>query len=764
MKNKNTLWRFVAILYSPMSAAFCLSDGIPDTQSLQTINNNRAALWSRNELYSEQQFDLTLGELEHGSHFDSFASAWPQTHTALANVPQTFESSLSQESLINRLGRVGSSTLEVLGPIGDAVAVGLWVDNMVQTFSQESSTRLDKAASIFSLVPLVGDELNLLSNDIKYFAAKEKIEEFESQTHYVFSDHSSEFYRFHHKKKDAIALLNKYDNHVLHSASMYVDHLLLEADTEYRRLTSAYDRQLSKQMARIDLELLKSIGHLSPNSNLHQPLCQNAQSSLTEIERCIHTEGPARIDDLINNLNADNYHALALNIHSKKRELVEIALHRLSTHRENIVKRLIERAKPHVASIITHSRINRSTLEFQVRQSGLREYANEVWGLDYLSEEQLKTATFEIRPARECWGVPAIVPGGVQASIDACKDSGPLYDTYHPKKDPELSELLLKKVEFNVEKHIASRVINGWSADLFRAQLINTTTAYISGQSSNKLFEELVSELANIQILSYQTSFKDYLESKGIDSSDPNVRNSWYQISRWYELLLTERPSGGVLDQIKQYEIFKHFIQPQFKLAISMSYIRSLNYSLPYPSVYSAANLRFYAPKMADILDDVMSQPSAHFERNFQSAIESIIEEAMKTTNTNQLQYLLGDLSLYLQIAQHQQSEFNVSLNSKHQLFNSTLSTPHLNYLSNEYQDETEQQLAYVVSHALWSQLADIKIALNEGNLESAIDQLGRVIKQEELTMLPHITHFLLVELEDWIELQIALEESVYEK
>ena len=81
---------------------------------------------------------------------------------------------------------------------------------------------------------------------------------------------------------------------------MYVDNLLLEADTEYRRLTSAYDRQLSKQMARIDLELLKSIGHISHNSNLHQSLCQNAQDSLTELERCIRIEGPARIDDLIN--------------------------------------------------------------------------------------------------------------------------------------------------------------------------------------------------------------------------------------------------------------------------------------------------------------------------------------------------------------------------------------------------------------------------------------------------------------------------------
>ena len=172
MTKKNDLWWLTAIVYSPLSAALCLSDGVQDTQSLHTINNDRASLWSQNERYAEPDFGTALGELEHNAHAQSFASAWPQTEKALANVPQTFESSLSQESLINRLGQAGSSTWEVLGPIGDAVAVGFWVDNMVQTFSEESSTRLDKAASIFSLIPLVGDELNLLSNDIKYFAAK----------------------------------------------------------------------------------------------------------------------------------------------------------------------------------------------------------------------------------------------------------------------------------------------------------------------------------------------------------------------------------------------------------------------------------------------------------------------------------------------------------------------------------------------------------------------------------------------------------------
>tara|TARA_B100001059_G_scaffold217372_1_gene236558 strand:+ start:1031 stop:3316 length:2286 start_codon:yes stop_codon:yes gene_type:complete len=761
MTKKLHLWRFAAIIYSPLSIAFCLSDGVQDTQSIDAINQNRITSWARDEVYSEPQFGIALGELEHDAHANSFSAAWPQTEQALASVPQTFESPLSEQSLFNRLGKAGSSTLEVLGPVGDAVAVGFWLDNMVSTFSNESSTRLDEAASVFSIVPLVGDELNLLSSDIKYFAAKQKIEEFEHQTHYVFANHSSEFARFHHKKEDAITLLNKYDNHVKQSASMYVDHLLLQADTEYRRLASAYDRQLSKQMARIDLELLKSLGHVSVDTNLHQPLCQDSYDSPSDLENCIRQQGPARIDHLINKLNSTAYHELALKTHTKKSELVDIALSQLAEHRQRLINGVRNRAKPHIIAMINQSTLNRGTLEFQARQSGLREYAKETWNIDYLSEEQLKTSTVEIRPARTCWGVPSVAPGGIQASIDACKNSGALYDTYHPKKDPELSDLLIKRVDFSIEKYIASRIINGWPAGLFRTQLINTANAYISGQRANKIFEELVSGLASVETLSYQTSLTDYLESKGIDSSNPNNRKNWYQISRWYELLLTERPGGGVLDQITQYEIFKHLIQPQFKLATSMSYIRSLNYSIPFPSVYSAANLRFYAPQMADILDDVISQPSAHFERNFQSAIDSITEKAMKATSANQLQYLLGDLSLYLQIAQHQQSEANSSLDSahQHQLFNSTLSTLHLSYLSQVHHDAIAFQVGGISNHELWSHLTEIKVTLSRGDIQTAVTQLGAIVKNNDFTMLPHINHMLLRELEDWIEIQLALEE-----
>jgi hypothetical protein len=760
MNLKTKVGCILTTLFSPFTASICFTDGIQDTQTIEAINGKRLITLSQNQLYSEHQFGSTLGELEHSSHAQSFSTAWPETEEVLRNVPTTIEGSLSGSALLGRLGSVGASTLEVLGPVGDTVAVGLWVENMVSTFASESTSRLDKVASIFSILPLVGDELNLLSNDIKYFAAKDKIAEFENQTHDVFSSFHSESSRFHHRKEDAIALIKKYDRYLVLAASMYVDHLLLTADTEFRRIASAYDRQLARQMARMDLEFLKTLGYISPDTNLHQPLCQDVASDSSSLRSCIQTKGPQRISHIIQQLNSSEHHDLSLKIYKAKKSLVEVALNRLTEQRARLINQISERAKPHITTMFVHSSLNRSNLEYQARKSSLREYAKEAWDIDYLTEEQLKTATFEVQPARICWGVPSVYPGGIQASIDACKDSGALYDTYHIQKDPELVLVINERVSFDVEKYVTARIIRGWPEGLLNVQLKNLAQNYIIGQKSNQVFESLLSRLSTVEVADFQTSLGEYLVSKGLDGSDPKQRKNWYQISRWYELILTERPRGGILSNITQYEIFHGLIQPIFEEAIAMAFIRDSHYIISFPSVYSAKNLRFLSPIMADIFDESMTKPASELDDSIEQAIALIMEKVAHTNTANELQYLLGDLSLYVQIAQHQQSEVNTgTLNgNNHQLFASTLSRLHTSYLLESHQQEIEQQIGYVKNHSLWIELLGISATLGRGDLDMAINQLGQMIRHDELTMLPYIDELLLQELEQWIELQIVLE------
>ncbi|MBS0044796.1 hypothetical protein KFE26_21245 [Shewanella sp. M16] len=748
-------------IFSPVASSLCFIDGTSDTQSLNDLNDVRLEAQYHQQFFSEAQFGSTLGELEHSFHQRLFSEAWPSTEEALKAVPVTAVSTLSGPALLNRLGHAGSSTLEVIGPVGDAFAVGAWAENMASTFSQESSSTLDKAASVFSIVPLIGDELNMLSNDIKYFAAKEKIAEFESQTHYVFNNHYADFDRFHHKKEDAIMLINKYDKYVRLAISMYSDHLLLAADTEYRRIASAYDRQLARQMARIDLEYLKVYGHISEQSNLNRPLCFDELQESANLLNCVKSQGQERIQSIIQQLSSVELSQLSLKIHEAKQSLVQTATNNLQRHRSLFVNAVMERAKHHIPLIYQYTGMNRRLLEEKARMSGLREYAKANWNVDYLSEEQLDTVTFEVKPARQCWGVPSVYSGGIQASIDACKDSGSLYDIYHVSKDKELVAVINKDLSFDVDSYVDQRINQGWEPGLLRSRLRNVAHAYVFGQIANKKFKMLMSQLSTISVLPYQITLTQYLNSKGFDASDSEQRTNWYQLSRWYELLKTQQPSGDFLSTIKQYEIFSVFIQPVFEQAIATAYLRDITYSIPYPSVYSAKNLRFYSPIMADTFELVIETSTAStMQVNLELAVDQIMQKVEEVNTANELHYLLGDLALFAQIAQHQQSEVNVlpASGNSPQLFNSTLSIMHRYYLNPTHRQSLIQQIAVLEQHTMWRDLSVVGSALSQGNLDSAIAQLGYVIKANDMAMLPHIKEALIQELEELIELYIMIE------
>ncbi|HDM8227576.1 TPA: hypothetical protein P0E37_002034 [Vibrio campbellii] len=760
--NSKLISSFVVLAaFSPATYSLCFIDGVSDTQNLNSFDSQRLEGQLHQQFFSEPQFGSTFGELEHSSQQQLFSEAWPSTDEALNSVPVASESALSAPAILNRLGQAGSSTLEVLGPVGDAFAVGVWAENMASTFSKESSTRLDKTASVFSIVPLVGDELNMLSNDIKYFAAKEKIEEFESQSHYVFNDHHPDFNRFHHKKEDAIKLINQYDNHVKASIEMYIDQLLLAADTEYRRIAAGYDRQLVRQMTRMDLEYIKVYGHISEQSNLNQPLCSEVGDNPTHLMNCVKSQGQARIELIAQQLSSSELNQLRLKLHEAKRSLVQTAMDNLEEHKETLRNDVIARAKHHIPQVYQYTRLNRHLLEERARKSGLREYAKENWNVDYLSEEQINTATFEVSPARECWGIPSVYPGGIQASLDACKDTGPLYDTYHISKDQELVDVIRKSLDFDVESYVETKVNDGWESGLLRTKLGEAAYAYVFGQLSNRMFETLVTQLSTIQVLSYQTTLTEYLNSQGLDANDPEQRKDWYQLSRWYELLLTERPSGGALSIITQYEAFRALIKPVFEETITMAYIRDIYYSIPYPSVYSAKNLQFYSPIMAKTFDKVVVGPDENAVlRSLNSAVTDIMQKVSEANTANELHYLLGDLALYAQIAQHQQSETHVltTAGNAPQLFNSSLSAVNRQYLNEAHLYALSQQVMASEQHALWQMLSNVGSQLSQGELDLAITQLGDVIRNNDMTMLPQIHEVLIQELEELIELQIKIE------
>ncbi|AUI85912.1 hypothetical protein BS333_05700 [Vibrio azureus] len=753
-----------SLTLSPLSYSMCFNDGSVDTLTTDQQKFNKAEYFENNFNYSYyvSDFSSTLGELEHDAHQSVFKQAWPQSEQAMQNVPSVFNSSINSQGLLNRLGKVSAKTLEVLGPVADAAAVGIWLNNMVTTFSDESSNRLDKTAAVFSLLPLVGDEINRYSNDIKYFSAKEKIHEFETQSHYVYTHYYSDFARFHHEKQDAILLINTYDDYVKRAIELYLDHLLISADTEYRRLAAAFDRQLSRQMARMDLELLKVYGYISEEESVNLPLCHGERVSAESIRHCLVLNGPKRVETIQERLLSDDLNQLYVSIFQAKKQLVLVAFERMNKHRQKMIENIKQRAHEHIQQIYHQTSLNRSMLEERARMSGLREYAKANWDIDYLTEHQLNTAKFLVEPARSCFGVPSVYPGGILDSLESCKESGPLFDIYHIEKDPQLLNVITDKPIVDIDQYIERKIAQGWKGDLLKEQLTKLASDYAFGVKTNDLFNFYVKKLSIAELPSFQTSLTKYLDDKGIDSSVQINREDWYQLSRWYELLLTERPSGSVVDRVKQYEAFRSEVQPAFQSAIKLAFIRDLYYSMPFGSFYSAKDLRFYSPFLVNLFNKIINTKYKGTEEEKREIVINFILKKVQQVNTvSHLHDLLGDLAVYAQIAQHQQSEVNN--HSGHVddsfLFNSSLSLSHVAYLNENHAQFLEQQTQQLAQHSIWDNITNISTAFEGEDLDSAIDLLGYMVKNNDMNMLPHIDEILMHELEEWIELQLTLEE-----
>ena len=164
---------------------------------------------------------------------------------------------------------------------------------------------------------------------------------------------------------------------------------------------------------------------------------------------------------------------------------------------------------------------------------------------------------------------------------------------------------------------------------------------------------------------------------------------------------------------------------------------------------------------MAKTFDNVIvSSDKNTLQRSLNRAVSEIMEKVTEVKTANELHYLLGDLALYAQIAQHQQSEVHVLTTESYapQLFNSSLSVVNRQYLNEAHLNTISQQVMMSDQHALWQMLSHVGSQLSQGKLDLAITQLGDVIRNNDMTMLPYIHEILVQELEELIELQIKIE------
>ncbi|MBL6734595.1 MAG: hypothetical protein ISP86_01775, partial [Shewanellaceae bacterium] len=119
------------------------------------------------------------------------------------------EGMLSRFKTFGNMAKAGGAAL---GPVFDAVMLGVWTDKMYTTFHAKESTTLDKVSASLMLVPIVGDTARALA-EVDHFNTKVETERdtLAAESTYIYKDLDEE------SLKQAAKI-----NQMLHSYDMYL--------------------------------------------------------------------------------------------------------------------------------------------------------------------------------------------------------------------------------------------------------------------------------------------------------------------------------------------------------------------------------------------------------------------------------------------------------------------------------------------------------------------------------------------------------------
>ncbi|MFY2508554.1 hypothetical protein ACN3E9_09755 [Vibrio pectenicida] len=190
---------------------------------------------------------------------------FPQTSSLLDSGPASVVT-LEAEEAASMLKTIGRSTigaakgaLEVLGPVGDAVMVGLWANEVAQSFKDETSTGYDRFTTVMSLIDWFG-VLKLPERDIDRQILVSRWNKVAAGEHYSFKVHDDIVTQQDKKDKQHWADLSKNQQTMLEDlARGFAADVALKYHQYYQEAVLAQTRLTETLVSAIEEEKYKAI-------------------------------------------------------------------------------------------------------------------------------------------------------------------------------------------------------------------------------------------------------------------------------------------------------------------------------------------------------------------------------------------------------------------------------------------------------------------------------------------------------------------------
>ncbi|MBF4283659.1 hypothetical protein PL85_11325 [Vibrio anguillarum] len=603
--------------------------------------------------------------------------------------------------LLQTLGRTSSKfatgALEVLGPIGDAAAVGFWAKEIGNTFKDESQTSYDRFATVMGLVDWFG-VLKLPEREIDRVILSHRWDAISSGQHYSFNIHDDiATQQDLRNKKHWAELASKQADLVTEIVGAYAKDITLKYQYHYQEMVYAQAKLSNELISALDQELHKYVYTLlsfdhngsrlfpsdltsacdaetrviaslytnsNSNSSSSTPSTSEANGALTNLQLCqqsVLSGVVQRLDELrTGHIDQQAFTQAFKTVLSTKKQIANTASEHLEHISSALKKQIIIDGRQAVDRLFDSGALEKSTQFFkdQASRYAIDEMARSVLYRPATADE-LKTKTLVLNEGyRKCtsFGVLAGDP-----NFQGCRK----YEwipaetrKFEPAKDAVISQITSQPRQ-NFHTKFDAAILNlisiGWDANQ-EEQWFEQQITHYSQQQAAKNNAKKDRALVHKWLFGSDAQIKDecphncegwnagYLERQNISQ-----HSSLSDISRWFA---DYSSSVSRYREIKLAELIPQALESEWQ-AIQLT--QFLSYAHP-----GSFDLEKHAPLMASALKNSTLDLASLSGNSLQIAKEILKREMIEAINqskqkgTDWLISQIGDFHRYAAIV-HQQ-------------------------------------------------------------------------------------------------------------
>lgn len=404
---------------------------------------------------------------------------------------------------LGRVVRAGEGAAEILGPVADLVAIGLWSYSIASTFSSESATAFDKATSVLSIIPIVGDIMGTLQDPIDQIIIHNRIASFEQGNLYQYGHLNAGQIKDEKGKRDVYTHYEQYLGGLRELAESIIDDEIAKSHSIFYSFKQAKEHLLHEAFGKMDQELYKNIiTHWHQNGVNYSPQTSPCVTETRQLNSSLQSEASSVIkgagaallncqkNELLTRLNTfDNW----LTQPSLKEGLSKLlaAKERMMSQAESNLEKVsndlkLELATKVVERINTFLALDSITQQTTRLYNAAKTFAFDEWvreyqkdGIEVVSinsnggylEEQLYTYV-QPKACSVVMGCPLPYEkkdGTRKIHFDETKDTTLIKISKHP----QISDLNL-----NIPTYINHRLNSGWTSRELKGELVRYIDAY----------------------------------------------------------------------------------------------------------------------------------------------------------------------------------------------------------------------------------------------------------------------------------------------